>query len=236
MATMIRRAGTSAGISLLTVAALFMAGCEKDEPQSQALQTRLTAARQIESVTERDEALQDLALTAARAGNGRMAEKAIGYIDSTTARDHAAAESAIVLAEAGKMDAAEEIAEAIESTAFRDETLARFATVQGNWAAGASSTEKYLRGRLAAAQGIRANDQRDAALKAIALDATGSGVPQVAVEAVRSIGTVSVRDNAARQTALQLAEAGRPEDAAKLARMISSSSVRDNTLAEIASP
>jgi hypothetical protein len=235
MATMFRRAGTIARVSLLTVAFLFMAGCKNDDPQAQTLQTRLTAARQIESVTERDEALQDLALTAARAGNGPLTEKAIGYIDSTTARDHAAAESAIVLAEAGKMDAAEELAKAIESTAFRDETLAQLVTAKGNWAAGASSTEKYLRGRLAAAQGIRTDDQRDAALKAIALDATGSGMPQVAVEAVRSIGTVSVRDDAARQAALQLAEAGRPEDADRLAAMIMSDSLRDKTLAEIAS-
>jgi len=87
-----------------------------------AFPARLQAAREIASLTDRDEAFSKLAADAAAAGM-----QAVQAIASLEARDKAAAAAALTLGKAGDVAAGVKTAKLIASLTLRDDTLKRLA-------------------------------------------------------------------------------------------------------------
>lgn len=92
-----------------------------------AFQARLLAAKQIASLTDRDEAFSKLTEDAATAGSVPVVMQAVQGIASLEARDKAAAAAALTLGKAGNVAAAVQTAKLIASLNLRDDTLKRLA-------------------------------------------------------------------------------------------------------------
>jgi len=91
-----------------------------------------------------------------------------------------------------------------------------------------------LAARLQAAMQISSSSDRDAALRAVALDAAGLRTDDIAKRATGGIMASSLRDETASDCALALARAHKMAAAKEMAQMISATSVRDGTLKKLA--
>jgi len=91
-----------------------------------------------------------------------------------------------------------------------------------------------LAARLQAAMQISSNSDRDAALKAVAMDAANLGSVDVAKQAAGAISANDVRDQTASDGALALARAHKMAAARELAQSIHVNSLRDSTLKKLA--
>ena len=103
--------------------------------------------------------------------------------------------------------------------------------------AGCKKTEprsEDLPARLQAALQINSSSDRDAALKAVALDAAGLGTDDIAKRATGGIMASRLRDETASDCALALARAHKMAAAKDMAQMINASSLRDSTLKKLA--
>jgi len=91
------------------------------------LSSRYEAAKAINSVKTRDEALSAVAGDAAKEGDAGVVKKCIQSINNVSARDDAAFTAAIALAKIGKGQEAKEVAQMINNVTRRDEALAKIA-------------------------------------------------------------------------------------------------------------
>ncbi len=106
-------------------------GCSKDEPvaaKKADFAARLKAAGQINVSSEKNIALDALAVNAAEAGDVDVVKKAIGSINMTEERNTAAAKAAQLLSARGDVDEAIEVAGLINMTEQRNEVLAKIAS------------------------------------------------------------------------------------------------------------
>lgn len=92
-----------------------------------AFTARLQAAREIASLSDRDEAFSKLAADAAAVGSVPAVMQAVQAIASLEARDKATAAAALTLGKAGNVAAGVETAKLIASLTLRDDTLKRLA-------------------------------------------------------------------------------------------------------------
>jgi hypothetical protein len=88
---------------------------------------RLTAAKAIHDVAEKDKALAHVARDAADAGDPGTADQAIAAMRDVSAKDTAAYSAALRLAKAGKAEAAAATAAAIRDVALKDKVLGKIA-------------------------------------------------------------------------------------------------------------
>ena len=121
---------------LLLLALFLMIGCRHQTPSIQDANShvtpadfaaRLEAAETIQSVSEHDNALADLAKDAAKAGDGSITKNAIDGIHTSNLHDTAAAEASVLLARGGKSADALAVAKSIRQSSLRDKTLATIA-------------------------------------------------------------------------------------------------------------
>jgi hypothetical protein len=115
----------------LAVALIVAAGCstgDSSAPGSPAnLAARLEAAKGVSHQAKRDEALAQVALDAAAAGEGGTAREAIEAISHTSKKDDTALQAARRLTKAGNAEGATAVAKQIGNVAKRDEALAKIA-------------------------------------------------------------------------------------------------------------
>jgi hypothetical protein len=107
-------------------------GCgSRDSPRPDAavgnLAGRLTAAKGIHDVDEKDKALGSVARDAADAGDIAIAEQAIAAMHDVDEKDKAAYSAALRLAKAGKTEAAAATAKVIHDVDLKDKVLAKIA-------------------------------------------------------------------------------------------------------------
>ena len=88
---------------------------------------RLEAAKAIVHATERDSSLSLLAIDAAKAGEGKVAEESVKEIVSQTVKDDAAFDAAVALAQIGKAEDAKAVADLIIHATRRDNAMAKIA-------------------------------------------------------------------------------------------------------------
>tara|TARA_R110002096_G_scaffold13704_1_gene48175 strand:+ start:1069 stop:1419 length:351 start_codon:yes stop_codon:yes gene_type:complete len=86
-------------------------------------QSRLNAATHISDVNNRNRAFVDVALDAARDGEGEIAKQALSSITDAGQKMRAARDAAEALADVGQGESAIEVANMISDPAMRDDTL-----------------------------------------------------------------------------------------------------------------
>jgi hypothetical protein len=91
-----------------------------------------------------------------------------------------------------------------------------------------------LEPRFQAAMQIGSLDDKDSALKTVAIDAADLGAIALVKRALTSIATPGVRDEAASRCAIHLANVGQRIAANEVAGMIGNPGVRDSTLKKLA--
>jgi hypothetical protein len=91
-----------------------------------------------------------------------------------------------------------------------------------------------LRGRFEAATQINSSQDRDEALKAVAVDAAGLGAGDVVKQALGAMNSSALRDETASDCALQLSKDRHSSMAKEVAQSINSSGLRDSTLKKVA--
>jgi hypothetical protein len=91
-----------------------------------------------------------------------------------------------------------------------------------------------LRPRLEAAMQITNSNDRDSALKTVAVDSAGLGAGDITLEALAHMFNSSFRDETASDCASRLAKAQQLSFAKDVAKTIVSSNLRDETLKKLA--
>jgi hypothetical protein len=104
-------------------------GCQNKKPaNAQEAMSRVDAALQIDSPTQKDEALALASRDAAKAGAGEAVLKGVQGIGSPTKRDEVAEDCAYKLRDAGQGSTANEVAKLIGSPTKRDVVLKKLAS------------------------------------------------------------------------------------------------------------
>ena len=93
-----------------------------------SLEERLNAAKEISSLSSRDDALGRVAVDAAKAKQTTVTKAAVQAISTVSTKDRIAEECALTLAKGGETAAAREVAALISSLSMRDRTLGAIAT------------------------------------------------------------------------------------------------------------
>lgn len=96
------------------------------------------------------------------------------------------------------------------------------------------STVEQLNGRLTAALAINDMNQRDAALKAVALDAAEAAQGEIVKRAVYEIHDATVMDGTTYACALKLVERGQTQAAADAAKLMHDATKANDILGRIA--
>lgn len=104
---------------------LTTAGTNSDTREM--LSSRLEAAREINDITTKDEALAGIASDAAKAGEVRIIKQTVDQISNPTARDGAIQQAALSLTKRGLRKQAVDLAREISNITQRDETLSEIA-------------------------------------------------------------------------------------------------------------
>ena len=91
------------------------------------LSSRYEAAKAINGVATRDEALTAVARDAAKEGNAEVVKKCIQSINNISVRDDVAFAASIALSKLGKGQEAKEVAQMINNITRKDEALAKIA-------------------------------------------------------------------------------------------------------------
>ena len=130
------RYGT-AGMFCLAALMIVSAGCASHRPPAPGpnagvfgegeLESRYQAAAAISDVAGRDQALAEVGLRAAQAGNGKIALQCLNAMSAAPAKDEAGYKCSIKLAEVGWMQQAVAVAQTIRDAPMRDRALARIA-------------------------------------------------------------------------------------------------------------
>lgn len=115
--------------ALFLLLALGCGGCDSSRPKAATgdLDGRLTAAKGMHDVAEKDRALAQVARDAGDAGDAVIADQAIAAMHDVAEKDKAAYSAALRLAKAGKAEAATATAKAIHDVALKDKALAKIA-------------------------------------------------------------------------------------------------------------
>ena len=116
----------------LCLGTLGLGGCEKrtslQAEGSKDFQGRLKAAKMISTSSEKNAALEGLAIMAAEAGETKVVTQAISAINLSSARNRAAERAAPLLAQGGNTEDAISVVKLITDTRVRNRVLAVIAT------------------------------------------------------------------------------------------------------------